>query len=279
MERIFIFLYRYRAFFSFLVLELMCVWLIVENNQYQSASFFNSSNTLVGNINTFSQGVREYFSLREVNQMLALENVDLRRKLEQRNQALLNSPAELNLDSVLINRFDFISAKVVNNSTGQFKNFITINRGEDAGIEPGMAVISPEGVVGKIKATSAHFSVVTSLLNTDIMVSAYIKRNGYFGTILWKGSEAGYVNLEYIPRHVKPVVGDTILTSGYSGVFPEGIMVGRIAEVELSEEAPFYNLKVAVAQDFRKLSYVIVVKSNLRPELDSLEMQIPDLKR
>jgi rod shape-determining protein MreC len=279
MERIFIFIYQYRAFFTFLVLEVLCVWMVVSNNQYQSASFFNSSNSLVGNINTFSQGVREYFSLRDVNAVLADENVALRRQVEQQHQLLLALDSAYAIDSTLINRFDFISAKVVNNSTRQFKNYITINRGRDAGIQPGMAVISPGGVVGKVKATSEHFSVVSSLLHTDLMVSGFIKRNGYFGTVQWKGTNANYVSLDYIPRHVKPLVGDTVLTSGYSGVFPEGIMIGTLEEVNLSEEAPFYDLQVKLSQDFRRLSYVVVVKSNLKHELDSLEQVIPDMKR
>jgi rod shape-determining protein MreC len=279
MERIFIFIYQYRAFFTFLVLEVLCVWMVVSNNQYQSASFFNSSNSLVGNINTFSQGVREYFSLRDVNAVLAEENVALRRQVEQQHQLLLALDSTYAVDSTLINRFDFISAKVVNNSTRQFKNYITINRGRDAGIQPGMAVISPEGVVGKVKATSEHFSVVSSLLHTDLMVSGFIKRNGYFGTVQWKGTNANYVSLDYIPRHVKPLVGDTVLTSGYSGVFPEGIIIGTLAEVNLSEEAPFYDLQVKLSQDFRRLSFVVVVKSNLKHELDSLEQVIPDMKR
>jgi rod shape-determining protein MreC len=279
MERIFFFIYRYRAFFSFLVLEFFCAWLIVQNNQYQGASFFNSSNTLVGNVNTFTQGLSDYFSLREVNEILAEENVQLRKMLEQRNQTLLTHESGIVTDSVLINRFDFVGAKVVNNSTDRFKNFITINKGNNSGIKPGMAVISPQGAVGKVKMTSAHFSVVASLLHTDIMVSGYLKRTGYFGTIQWSGINAEYVDFDYIPRHVKPIKGDTIVTSGYSGVFPDGILIGTITEIELSEEAPFYKLKVKLAQDFRKLSYVAVVKSNLKHELDSLEQEIPDMKQ
>lgn len=212
--------------------------------------------------------------MREVNRVLAEENAMLRRKLEQRNQGF---QAPEMRDSAIIKRFDFVSAKVVNNSVDRFTNFITINMGKDSGIESGMAVISSKGVVGKVKLTSEHFSVVTSVLNIDVMVSGVMKRTGYFGTIQWDGSDPEYINFNFIPRHVEPMVGDSIVTSGYSGVFPEGILIGTIATMEKTKEAPFYELKVKLAQDFGKLSYVAVVKSNLLPELDSLEQRIPNM--
>src|SRR6185436_15789665 len=134
MERIFLFLYHYRAFFTFLVLELFCSWLVIENNQYQGASFFNSSNSFVANVNGFSQNLREYFALREVNQMLAEENTKLRRSLEQLNRSLPEPQLGGETDSAIIKRFDFITAKVVNNSVSRFTNFITINKGSKEGI-------------------------------------------------------------------------------------------------------------------------------------------------
>jgi rod shape-determining protein MreC len=278
MERIFLFIYHYRAFFTFLLLELFCSWLIIENNQYQGAQYFNSSNSFVASVNGFSKNLNDYFFLREVNRVLAEENTALRKQLEQQIQ-LAQLPDSTSVDSAVVNRFDFVSAKVVNNSVDRSTNFLTINIGKSSGIEPGMAVISPEGAIGKVKIVSQHFSVVISLLNIDLMVSGRMKRTGYFGTIKWDASSSDYTNFEFIPRHVKPVVGDSIITSGYSGVFPEGILIGTIAEVNLKQESPFYDLRVKLAQDFRKLSYVSVVKSNLLHELDSLEMSIPELKR
>jgi rod shape-determining protein MreC len=208
--------------------------------------------------------------------VLAEENTTLRGKLEQFNQGFQSPEMK---DSAIIKRFDFVSAKVVNNSVDRFTNFITINKGKDAGIESGMAVISSQGVVGKVKMTSDHFSVVTSVLNIDVMVSGILKRTGYFGTIQWDGTDPDYTNLNFIPRHVNPMVGDSIYTSGYSGIFPEGILIGTIANIERTKEAPFYDLKVKLSQDFRKVSFVAVVKSNLLHELDSLEQQIPDMQR
>lgn len=273
MDRLLRFFYEYRAFFTFLLFELICAWLIVQNNQYQSASFFNSSNRLAVSIIGFSNGVREYFSLRDINKELATENAVLRTKLEQRNQSLYVLDVREIKDPAIINRFEFVSAKVVNNTTSLFKNFITINKGKDAGIEPGMAAISAHGAVGKVKSVSEHYAVLISLLNIDEHVSSVIKRTQNFGTVQWDGGNARFADLLYIPRHVKPLVGDTIVTSGYNAVFPQGVLVGIIREVKLKEEAPFYDLKIELAQDFTKLSFVEIVKSNLKAEKDSLELK------
>lgn len=279
MERLFLFVYQNRAFFTFIALELVCAWLIVTNNHYQGAKFFNSSNGIVATMNNFSQGVRDYFQLREVNQMLAEENAALKEKINLQVQlaAALDSTG-LVQDSVLVNQYEFESAKVVNNHVDFFKNYLTIDKGEDKGLMPGMAVISPLGVVGKVKLVSNHFAVVTSLLHVDVMVSARLKSTEHFGTVQWDGLNPDIVEFKYIPRHVKPLVGDSVITSGYA-IFPDGIMIGTVAEVNLRDEALFYDLKVKLSQDFRKLSFVTIVKSNMQPERDSLEQAVISLEK
>ena len=175
MDRLLRFFFEYRAFFTFLVFELICTWLIVQNNQYQNASYFNSSNRLAANIIGFSNGVREYFSLRDINKELATENADLRTKLEQRNQSLYLLDVREIKDPAIINRFEYVSAKVVNNTTSLFKNFITINKGTDAGIEPGMAAISSDGAVGKVKSVSEHYAVLITLETCSSIFNNEIK--------------------------------------------------------------------------------------------------------
>lgn len=270
MQRLFLFFYQYRAFFTFLVLELICAWLIVGNNPYQGARFFNSSNGLVASLNNVSHGVREYFLLRQTNSTLAEENAYLRSKFEEWNQLQYITSNSVITDSAVIKQFNFISAKVVSNTVHRFTNFMTINKGQDYGIEPGMAVISSMGAIGKVRTVSKHYSVVTSILHVDVQVSVLLKRTGHFGTVQWDGLNPEIVKLKYIPRHVEPVKGDSVLTSGYNAVFPDGVLVGLVEEVNLTDEL-FYDLKVKLSQDFRKLSYVEVVKNSLKQELDSLE--------
>lgn len=279
MERLILFVYQNRAFFTFLVLEIFCAWLVVENNAYQGTKFFNSSNGVVATMNNFSQSVRDYFQLSEVNRMLAEENASLKENLElQKRQVYPLDTTEIR-DSVFSKQYDFVSAKVVNNHVDFVKNYITIDKGSDSGIGPGMAVISPLGVVGKVKLVSRHYGVVTSILHIDVMVSAVLKRTEHFGTVQWDGRDPDLVEFNYIPRHVNPVVGDTVITSGYNAIFPEGIMIGVIADVKLSDEALFYDLKVKLNQDFRKLSFVSVVKNYRYHEQDSLEQIILKLER
>jgi rod shape-determining protein MreC len=276
MQRLFLFFYQYRAFFTFLVLELICAWLIIGNNPYQGARFFNSSNGLVAAMNNVSHGVREYFLLRQINSTLAEENAQLRSKFEALNQLHYITARPAVTDSAIVNQFDFVSAKVVSNTVNRFTNFLTINKGSEDGIKPGMAVISALGAVGKVRTVSRHYSVVTSILHVDVQVSALLKRTGHFGTIQWDGIDPDYVKFKFIPRHVQPVQGDSVLTSGYNAIFPEGIMVGLIQDVHLTDEL-FYDLKVKLSQDFRKLSYVEVVRNSMKDELDSLEMPFKDI--
>jgi rod shape-determining protein MreC len=270
MERLFLFFYQYRAFFTFLVIEVVCGWLIIENNQYQSARFFNSSSSMVASLNNFSQDVREYFLLRNINSTLAEENAMLRSRLEQFNQLQQASDSILRQDSTVMKQFDFISAKVVNNSVNRFTNYLTINKGSDSGVKPGMAVISPLGAVGKVKAVSNHYSVVTSILHKDYKLSVLMTRTGYYGSVSWDGINPDFAQLDFVPGHVKPAKGDTVVTSAYNAVFPEGIMVGVIEDVKQTPTL-FYDLTLKLSQDFRKLSYVEVVRSHLKNELDSLQ--------
>jgi rod shape-determining protein MreC len=265
MDRLLNFVYQYRAFFTFLLLVLLCSWLIVENNQYQSTRYFNSSNRLAANIIGFSQSVREYFSLRRINADLAEENASLRTRLER--YAVTDSAYR---DTV--RRFDFVSAKVINNSTQMFKNYITVNKGREDGVIPGMAVISTKGAVGKVKSVSEHYAVLISLLNVDDQMSASIKKTGHFGTAQWDGTDPRMINLNYIPRHVTPLVGDTVVTSGFNAVFPADVLVGVIRKANLKDEAQFWDIKVELAQDFGRLTFVEIVRSFQKREKDSLEL-------
>lgn len=269
MERLINFIYEYRAFFTFLLLELSCGWLVIENNQYQSTKYFNSSNRLAANILGFSQGVREYFSLRTINEELANENAELRTDLEKMRQVSGNF--EIAKDSIKAYQYEYVSAKVIANSTNLYKNFITINRGSSDGIQPGMAAISNDGAVGKVKSVSKNYSVLISLLNVDEQISCVIKRTSHFGSVRWDGLHMRYSNLLFIPRHAVPVVGDSVITSGYNAVFPEGILVGIIRETNLKPEANFWDIRIELSQDFGRLSFVEVIKSRLKNEKDSLE--------
>lgn len=253
--------------------------MIIQNNAYQGAKFFNSSNRVVANIITFSNSLSDFFSLRETNRILAEENALLRDRIIKGDlDFTIYNGDGLAQDSVRYYQYEFIAAKVVNNSTRMFKNHFTINKGSNDGIMPGMAVISSQGVAGKVKTVSPRFAVVTSLLHTDVMISSRIQRTGHAGTTQWDAADPTHAELKFIPRHVKLQLGDTIVTSGYNAIFPEGILIGTIEQIDITDEAVFYNIRMKLSQDFDKLGFVYVVKNNLKDELELLETESIDNK-
>ena len=265
MQRLLNFILQNRAFFSFLVIESLCAFLIFKNNSYQGANFFNSSNVITAKTLAISQTIGNYLSLESVNEELTRENRRLRQLLERGT----NSSNYTN--SVRQGRFDFTEAKVVNNSVSLFRNFITIDKGRNDHIEPGMAVLNSNKVIGKVKTVSANFAVIISLLNLDENVSAVISRTGNFGTVKWDGKNPRFTNLQFIPRHVAPLSGDSIITSGLNAIFPYNILIGRISRAHLKPDALFWDIQVELAQDFTKLQYVEVIKSLMKPEMDSIQ--------
>ncbi|TPE44992.1 rod shape-determining protein MreC [Pontibacter mangrovi] len=286
MRNLFAFIYRFRAFLVFLLLEALCVFLIVRYNTYQGAAFFNSANRYVGQVLEFQSGITDYFRLTNINQSLASENAALRQELMQyRQAALIDSAAELDTtyvpasDTTAAPPYNLMAGHVINNSVRRLNNYLTIARGTADGVQPGMGVISPEGVVGRVKTVSEHYSTVTSLLHSQMLVSAKIKKDNTFGTIKWQGGDYRTAMLEYIPLHVKPEKGDTIVTSGFNTVFPEGITVGTISSVEQEPDKSFYTIAVKLSVDFAQLSYVYVVENTRKEERDTLELDagiLPD---
>jgi len=272
MQRLFLFLYQYRAFLTFLALEVFCSWLIIENNTYQGAKYFNSSNRLAASILQTTNSITEYFNLKEVNDELVKENAELKTELRMLNQSLFNPEISIVSDFAILNKYSYQRAKVINNSTRRFNNYITIDRGIKDGIQADMAVIGNDGVVGKVKAASENFSVITSILHSDVLVSSRIKRTGDLCTTKWGGKDPKKADLLYVPLHVNIQEGDTIITSGFNAVFPEDVPVGVIKSFKAEEDALFYNVDIELASDINKLSYVYIVKNRLKVEQDSLEI-------
>lgn len=271
------FILRYRAVLVFVLLELICVWLIVRNNRYQSAAFFNSSNVVAGSINQSTNNVQEYFNLRESNEVLARENARLYEQLAQlKNQLKVADSAAFLADTTLmldsaIAQYDFLPARVISNSVNRTKNFITLGKGTNDGVRPGMAVVGDNGIVGQVKSASGNYAVVISLLHTNLRVSGVIGQTGTFGSVHWNGADPQIAQLEYVARHNTVNQGDTVFTSSFNSVFPYGIPIGVIEEVSLSENATYYDINLKLMTNFASLPYVFVVENFNAIERDSLE--------
>lgn len=274
MRSLFLFLFKYRTFFIFVLLQILCAWLIVSNNQYQSVAFFTSSNRLAASVMESTNNVADYFNLSAQNKKLADENSRLKKQLKEKMQVSAYYPAKRVLDTAVLKQFEYIPAKVVKNSVNWTNNYITINKGSDHGIESGMGVISQNGIVGIIKYTSKHFSTITSLLHVNIFVSSVIKRTGDLCSTTWDGKNPYLANLKFVPRHIQIQKGDTVVTSGYNTIFDSGTMIGTVNEFSIENNATWYDIKINLTTDFSKLSYVYVIKNNLRMEKDSLEQNL-----
>ena len=269
MRNFILILRRYNFFIVFLLLQVVSFTLLVRNNSYQRASFTSTANNYVGRIYTAYSNVTDYLKLGVTNKMLAEENARLRKA----DSTSFYDPGfriiKLN-DTLRKQQYEYITARVVNNSVTKINNYITLEKGSLQGIEPEMAVISSVGVVGIVKDVSEHYSTVISLLHSGTKISSKIKKNDYFGSTVWNGASPRYGNLLDIPSHALVSIGDTIVSSTFSGIFPRGIMIGTVSAIGTSGES-FKEIKVKFSTDFQNLSYVYVVRNLLKQERDTLE--------
>ncbi|GGZ21611.1 cell shape-determining protein MreC [Echinicola pacifica] len=273
MQRILLFLYSIRAFLLFVALEAVALWLVVTYNSPQGAVFFNSSNALTGSLLSTKDGFTSYFTLGEANDELARKNAELMDILAA--QSFPKDSIYIQVDSIMQANYQFKGAKVINNSLHLRTNHITLNKGSEDGIKVGMGVFNGEGIVGRVKGVTKHYASVISLLHTDLLISSKIKSTEVFGSTQWDGKNAKFAKLRYVPRHVEVAKGDTVVTSGYNAVFPEGILVGTVDSVGVGTETNYLDITLELAADFSSLTYVYLVENNRKEELDSLSQFIP----
>ena len=259
---------KYHFTIIFILLEIVSFSLIIRHNEYQRAIFSESASTLFGNVSSTITSIKDYFRLKEMNESLANENILLKNRLEKyeflRDTIIHGTVVQ---DSIPV--YEYIGAKQVNATYNRTKNYITLNRGRKNGLQKEMAVCTPEGIVGLIQDLSDHFAVVIPLINVDSRISAKIKKNNYYGSLQWDGNDYAYSYLNDIPYHVEVNAGDTIVTSGLSKIFPEGIVVGYVESVD-KETANFLKIKVKLAVDFKRINHVYVILNNKKNEQTSL---------
>lgn len=263
------FLSTYNNIIIFLLLEAFSVYLLTSSNNYHTSVFLGGVRSFTANVEKKADGVLDYLNLNEKNRLLAEENLLLREELEN---------VKSNIQSTSMSATSFIGdyyftwevAKVINNSVNKQRNFITLDKGRREGVVPDMAVVGPNGVVGIVVSVSDNISMAMSILNLDFRMSARIRKNGYFGSLTWDGHNQGMVQFNEIPYHVDVVVGDTIETSGFSAIFPAGLLVGVVSDIDRSG-GDFYRIYVDLLTDFKRLNYVFVVKNNLQNEQNELE--------
>ena len=264
------FFQKYNHWFLFLILEVVSMVLLFQYNSYQGSAWFSSANAVTGKLYEWDANVETFFSLTKVNQELTQRNA----YLEQEVQKLSDSLVCVTKDSSIYHRDQFallrnyrlIPAKVVANSIDKPGNLMTIDKGSADGIHKDMGVISGTGVVGIVYLVAEHYAIVIPVLNTKSNISCMIQNRGYFGYLRWKGGVSDLAYLEEVPRHAHFKLGDYVVTSGYSAVFPPGVRVGRILHVFNSADGLSYRVQLRLSTDFARLRDVCVIDDTAMKE-------------
>ena len=257
------FLSKYYHWLLFLVLEVVSFVLLFQYNSYQGSVWFSTSNAVVGKVYEVDAAIESFFSLTMVNENLTQRNFYLERQVNQLRRLYADMPRDTTAaeraELEFLGRYELIPAKVVSNSIDRADNLMTIDRGRKDGVEVDMGVACGNGVVGVVYLVSDHYSVVMPVLNYHSRISCSIRHRGYFGYLKWSGGDASIAYVEDVPRHAKFKRGDWVETSGYSSIFPPGVLVGKIVEVYNSRDGLSYKLKVHLSTDFGNVRDVCVI--------------------
>ncbi len=256
------------------------------SNGHQSAIFSYASNQVGGQVFSSSESIKHYFLLSETNKQLIEENIKLRSQIKasffDRDLAQFDN-AVFQIDSLSINdtiadtltpSFDYLSAKVISNSVHKKKNYLMLNKGKKQGLRPNMGVIGPLGAVGIVYSVSDDFCTVISLLNTKTNISAKLLENQELGNLSWNGKNHQIAQLNSIETYIPIKIGDTLVSSGYSYVFPESVLLGTISGFEKIIGENTYRIDIKLSTNFNALNYVTVVRNlyfNEQIDLETLE--------
>ena len=256
--------------FVFLLLEVMGLTLLFRHNSLQSAAFMSTANTVAAKVYEAESAVKHYFHLAHLNEELTMRNAYLEHEVQTLSEKLDEQKGDstyraLSASSVL-QGYRLTPAKVVQNSIHERDNYMTIDKGTADGVHPDMGVISGKGVVGMVYLSADHYSVVIPVLSSKSSISCMIQRRGYFGYLRWDGKASNIAYVDDVPRHARFAIGDRIVTSGYSSVFPPGIAVGKIIHVFNSADGLSYSVQVQLYTDFGNVRDVLVIDDALMRE-------------
>lgn len=264
------FLVEYSYWFLFFVLEAVSFVLLFQFNSYQGSVWFSSANAVAGKLYETTSAVESYFQLSKINTELTQRNLYLEQRLckleKEKSDSVADSTMENSLLLKSLQPYRLISAQVVNMKWGRKDNLLTIDKGEADGIKKDMGVVCGTGIVGIVYLTSAHYSIVIPVLNSQSNISCVIQGRGYFGYLHWTGGDISEAYVDDVPRHAHFKLYENVVTSGYSSVFPAGIMVGKILHVYNSADQMSYRLRVKLSTDFGRLRDVCVVDNTALSE-------------
>lgn len=286
MQNLIEFLRKNVSWFVFIALIAICLYLVFSGNSYQRSVFFNSSNEVTGRLYSVTGKIQSYFGLVKENESLLEQNLELKQQIIALKDLISDIETDSTrlaayLDKIDINDsdFEFVIAKVINSSISQSDNFITIDKGRLSGIKDDMGVISHSGVVGIVTFASDNFAIVQPILNSSTKIGCKVLGTNAYGTLMWQGKDPRYADLIDYPKYENFEKGDTIVTSGYSQMFPEGIIAGTVEDFTSQTNDNFYTLKVKLSTDFATLKNVILINNSKLKEQFELEKLAKDVKK
>jgi rod shape-determining protein MreC len=268
MRNLLLFFLRNYFVFLFLLLEGLSFALIFQYNEFQRSGFVSSTRSLTSALQDNFSGYRSFFHLRIENELLSNENAQLKNELSRKG--VYEEVPGMVIDTVSKTSYQYIPSRVITSSVNKQYNYLTVNKGRRQGVYPDMAAISATGAVGIVVAVSENYSTIIPILNRNFRLSARLKKNKFFGIIEWEGRSAEFVSFKEIPVHVDVQAGDSVVTSGFSAVFPENIMVGTVESVENSG-GNFHDIKIRLSTDYRKLYHVKLIRFSNKAEVEELE--------
>ena len=260
------FLKKYNNILLFLILEVLCIIMLINNLPYQKRKLTKLGNSISGGFFATKTNFTDYFSLKEENDLIVEHNAFLMSQLYKAkvDTSVLNDTPSLDID------FKFIPAKVINNSVDNVNNYLLLDKGRKDGIKKDMGVICKDGVVGKVINVTDHYASVISMLHSYSVVSARFTDNQHIANVTWNNKDCRYGTVNDIPLHLVLEKGDTLVTSGFSNIYPADIMVGTIEEMLDSDSKDFNSAKIHFSTNFSSLRHVFVIENLHQTEIDSL---------
>lgn len=260
-------------FIFYVLLSLLAFLFIFRQKVYHKSVLDKTSTQLSGYMDERISGVTQFINLKDDNRLLQRENSELRKELEKLKGEISQTDqiSEPITNLEFHQTYRFVPVEIINNSVMKSHNMLTINKGSRQGIEKGMGVISGNGVIGYVYKTSENYSRVMSTLNLNTKITAQIKRNNFFGTLIWDGKDPRYARLQEIPKYIEVEKGDTIETDGKSGVIPGGIMLGTVVNSEIDDVTGELDILVRLKEDFARLRYAQVVVNLEIKEIKQVE--------
>lgn len=271
MRNLIFFITRFNALLLFIILEILCIYWVATQNDTQREIFIKTSQSASGWVVGQQSKFQGFFTAPYENEILQTQNAELKTTIDSLQNIILVQSMREDTTMIASSRFTYLPANVISSTTHLSNNHLTLNRGLKAGAVRHSGVISETGPVGIIIHVSDHYSLVMSLLHRSIRLSAELKGTSFHGSLVWRRNDYTSMTLEAIPKHAPVNIGDEIVTSGFSGMFPPGLLIGYVEEIQLDQGSNFYTLQIRLATDLNNLRHVYILGNKYRDEWDKIQ--------